>query len=124
MKESEWALLREHYATPYFFGSLALQQTQHVTIELSHVYRQTDHTFINILNEVRENRLTAESLALLNARVGVSLQLSKLSENSENSDYSENSDFPEKPLTAVFSFPFSVFRLSPSSLRSPSGIPP
>ena len=69
VKESEWALLREHYATPYFFGSLALQQTQHVTIELSHVYRQTDHTFINILNEVRENRLTAESLALLNARV-------------------------------------------------------
>ncbi len=87
VKESEWALLREHYATPYFFGSLALQQTQHVTIELSHVYRQTDHTFINILNEVRENRLTAESLALLNARVGVSLQLSKLSENSENSEF-------------------------------------
>ena len=69
VKESEWAMLREYYATPYFFGSLALQQTQHVTIELSHVYRQTDHTFINILNEVRENRLTAESLALLNARV-------------------------------------------------------
>ncbi len=69
VKESEWALLREYYATPYFFGSLALQQTQHVTIELQHVYRQTDHTFINILNEVRENRLTAESLALLNARV-------------------------------------------------------
>ena len=39
VKESEWALLREHYATPYFFGSQALQQTQHVTIELSHVYR-------------------------------------------------------------------------------------
>ena len=89
VKESEWAMLREYYATPYFFGSLALQQTQHVTIELSHVYRQTDHTFINILNEVRENRLTAESLALLNARVGVSLQLSKLSENSENSENSE-----------------------------------
>ncbi|MBR3983928.1 MAG: AAA family ATPase [Bacteroidaceae bacterium] len=69
VKESEWAMLREYYVTPYFFGSLALQQTQHVTIELSHVYRQTDHTFINILNEVRENRLTAESLALLNARV-------------------------------------------------------
>lgn len=93
VKESEWALLREYYRTPYFFGSLALQQTQHVTIELTHVYRQTDHTFINILNEVRENRLTAESLALLNARVGVSSRLSKLSENSENSECSENSEF-------------------------------
>ena len=69
VKENEWALLREYYHTPYFFGSHALQQTQHVTIELTHVYRQTDHTFINILNEVRENRLTSESLARLNSRV-------------------------------------------------------
>ena len=69
VKEGEWTLLREYYRTPYFFGSHALQQTQHVTIELTHVYRQTDHTFINILNEVRENRLTAESLARLNSRV-------------------------------------------------------
>ena len=72
VKESEWALLREYYRTPYFFGSQALQQTQHVTIELTHVYRQTDHTFINILNEVRENRLTPESLARLNSRVATS----------------------------------------------------
>lgn len=79
VKDSEWALLREYYRTPYFFGSLALQQTQHVTIELSHVYRQTDRTFINILNEVRENRLTPASLALLNSRVECS------AESSENS---------------------------------------
>lgn len=84
VKESEWALLREHYATPYFFGSQALQQTQHVTIELSHVYRQTDHTFINILNEVRENRLSAESLALLNDRC-----ISVSSNSSEDSVHSE-----------------------------------
>ena len=68
VKENEWALLREYYHTPYFFGSLALQQTQHVTIELQHVYRQSDISFINILNEVRENRLTSESLAQLNSR--------------------------------------------------------
>ena len=73
VKESEWTLLREYYRTPYFFGSQALQQTQHVTIELTHVYRQTDHTFINILNEVRENRLTPESLARLNSRVAPSI---------------------------------------------------
>ena len=72
VKESEWGLLREYYRTPYFFGSHALQQTRHVTIELQHVYRQTDHTFINILNEVRENRLTPESLARLNSRVATS----------------------------------------------------
>ena len=68
VKESDWTLLREYYRTPYFFGSLALQQTQHVTIELQHVYRQTDTNFINILNEVRENRLTPGGLAMLNSR--------------------------------------------------------
>lgn len=68
VKESEWALLREYYRTPYFFGSHALRQTQHVTIELQHVYRQADRTFINILNEVRDNCLTAHSLGLLNTR--------------------------------------------------------
>ena len=69
VKDGEWSLLREYYRTPYFFGSHALQQTQHVTIELAHVYRQTDRIFIDILNEVRENRLTSESLARLNSRV-------------------------------------------------------
>lgn len=68
VKESEWTLLREYYRTPYFFGSHALQQTQHVTIELQYVYRQSDRTFINILNEVRENCLTPLSLEQLNRR--------------------------------------------------------
>ena len=72
VKESEWAMLREYYSTPYFFGSHALNQTQHVTIELTHVYRQTDRAFVDILNEVRENRLTAEGLSRLNSRVMVS----------------------------------------------------
>lgn len=67
-RESDWTLLREYYTTPYFFGSKALQQTRHVTIELQHVYRQTDTTFVDILNEVRENRLTANGLAMLNSR--------------------------------------------------------
>lgn len=67
-RESDWTLLREYYITPYFFGSKALQQTKHVTIELQHVYRQTDTTFVDILNEVRENRLTDNGLAMLNSR--------------------------------------------------------
>ena len=80
VKDSEWSLLREYYHTPYFFGSHALQQTQHVTIELTHVYRQTDRTFVDILNEVRENRLTSESLARLNSRVAYGQQTGTNSE--------------------------------------------
>ena len=84
VKEGEWALLREYYRTPYFFGSHALQQTQHVTIELTRVYRQSDQAFINILNEVRENRLTAESLARLNSRVATSGKMKDESGKSVN----------------------------------------
>ena len=69
VKDDEWALLREYYDTPFFFGSRALQQTRHVTIELQHVYRQTDQSFIDLLNKVRTGTLTSEDLERLNARV-------------------------------------------------------
>lgn len=61
-------LLRPYYDTPYFFGSHALQQTSYVTIQLTHVYRQQDQVFIDILNHVRDGMPTAEDLARLNAR--------------------------------------------------------
>lgn len=61
-------LLRPYYDTPYFFGSHALQQTSYVTIQLTHVYRQQDQAFIDILNHVRDGVPTAEDLAHLNAR--------------------------------------------------------
>ncbi len=67
-RDEEWNLLREHYASPYFFSSRALEQTEPVTIELKHIYRQSDTTFIDLLNKVRDNRLDAEVLATLNSR--------------------------------------------------------
>lgn len=67
-KDSEWQLLSPYYSTPYFFGSRALQQIQYVTIELKHIYRQQDETFINILAKIRNNRLDAPSLQALNTR--------------------------------------------------------
>jgi len=61
-------LLKPYYDTPYFFGSKALQQIDYVTIQLEHVYRQQDTSFIDILNEVRNGHPTAEALARLNTR--------------------------------------------------------
>lgn len=68
VKQDEWEILRNMYTTPYFFGSHALAETNYVTIELQHVYRQSDAEFIRILNEVRDQNLSARSIELLNQR--------------------------------------------------------
>lgn len=68
VKQQEWDLLRTHYRTPYFFGSLALQKTDAVTIQLKHIYRQADSRFIELLNKVRSNQLDAAVLETLNGR--------------------------------------------------------
>lgn len=67
-KEDEWDLLRKYYDSVYFFSSKALQQTDYISIELQHVYRQSDETFIMLLNKVRSNELDEEAIQLLNAR--------------------------------------------------------
>ena len=61
-------MLKGYYDTPYFFGSKALQQTDYVTIQLDHVYRQQDSSFISILNQIREGNPTEETLRRLNER--------------------------------------------------------
>ncbi|MEM9884657.1 MAG: helix-turn-helix domain-containing protein [Bacteroidota bacterium] len=68
VKPNEWNLMREHYSTPYFFGSLALKATQPISIKLTHIYRQSDPTFIELLNKVRNNQLDQAVLEQLNSR--------------------------------------------------------
>ncbi|MEE4241583.1 MAG: helix-turn-helix domain-containing protein [Desulfopila sp.] len=68
-KSHEWQLLQRYYASPYFFSSIALAKTETLTIELQHIYRQTDLHFIELLNRVRNDALDSRSLAKLNERV-------------------------------------------------------
>lgn len=68
VKDEEWNMLREHYKTLYFFGSHALRNTDPVSIELKHIYRQSDTTFIDLLNKVRDNKIDATVLEALNKR--------------------------------------------------------
>ncbi|MBR4275798.1 MAG: AAA family ATPase [Prevotella sp.] len=65
-RDEEWQLLSLYYSTPYFFSCHVLQNANFVTIELEHVYRQSDAEFIDILNQVRDNTITDASLAKLN----------------------------------------------------------
>ncbi len=68
IRDDDWTLLRPHYETGYFFGSKALGQTPYVSIELTHIYRQTDQRFIDLLNGIREKTITRDQLADLNQR--------------------------------------------------------
>ena len=61
-------LLKPYYDTPYFFSSRALQQINYVTIQLEHIYRQQDMSFIDILNQIRNGHPSAEVLQRLNSR--------------------------------------------------------
>lgn len=70
VKESERYYMAQVYPSPYFFHSKALQNLEYVTIELEKVHRQKDSEFLEILNAVREDRLTQSLLSRLNDRVG------------------------------------------------------
>jgi DNA-directed RNA polymerase subunit F len=67
-KQDEWRLLQQYYESVYFFSSKALGLTELLTIELKHIYRQSDARFIKLLNQVRDNRLDESSIADLNQR--------------------------------------------------------
>jgi len=68
VKEHEWNLLRGYYETVFFFSSKAFQQSYPISIELKHIYRQQDNKFIKILNEIREDELSKESISELQKR--------------------------------------------------------
>ncbi len=67
-KDEEWALLKAHYASPFFFDSKALAELPYLCIELTHVYRQQDDVFVSLLNNIRDNRFDEDTLQALNRR--------------------------------------------------------
>ena len=68
VKDDEWDLLKTCYDSCFFFSSNALKRTDMICIELKHIYRQCDAHFIRLLNRVRDNRLDADTLQVLNTR--------------------------------------------------------
>lgn len=70
--EQERPYMDQVYPSPYFFASKALKRMPYVTIELTHVYRQQDAAFVDLLNHVRDNNIDATTLQALNARVSLS----------------------------------------------------
>ncbi len=68
VKDDEWQILKPYYETCFFFSSLALKRSKFIGIELTHIFRQSDQQFIDLLNKVRENRIDENTLRQLNER--------------------------------------------------------
>lgn len=75
-KAEEWNLLSRYYDSPYFFSSKALREAGFCTIELQHVYRQTDACFLSMLNRIRTRQLDTGLIRELNARYRSETELS------------------------------------------------
>lgn len=67
-------ILRRYYDTPYFFGSHALRSINYVTIELTQVFRQQHREFIDLLNHIRDAKVSTDDIALLNSRYNPTFQ--------------------------------------------------
>lgn len=67
--DENWEILQEFYDTPYFFGARVFSALNLVNIELQKVYRQTDQTFVSLLNSIRNGTIGEKELETLNSRV-------------------------------------------------------
>lgn len=65
IKHDEWDTLKQHYKSPFFFDALVMQHATPLYIELKKIYRQSDLSFINILNNIRNNVVSHEDLEIL-----------------------------------------------------------
>ena len=73
VREEDRQLLRPFYPSSFFFDAKVFHEIQLVSIELRKVYRQSDPTFIGILDHIRTSRVTSVDLQMLNARVNAKL---------------------------------------------------
>lgn len=66
VKDQEWTVLSQFYKSMHFFEAKALQNSGMIYLELDKIFRQQDDVFIRILNNLRDNRATAEDVRVLN----------------------------------------------------------
>jgi hypothetical protein len=69
VKNDEWSILSSYYNGIYFFNSQILSAFPPLVIELTTIFRQKDDEFIELLNNLRNNRFTEQNIALLNSKV-------------------------------------------------------
>ena len=66
IRDEEWRTLKTYYKGKFFFHSHVVQQNPPLYIELSKIFRQTDDTFISVLNNLRNNEISQQDIQTLN----------------------------------------------------------
>jgi hypothetical protein len=74
---AEWEYLKKYYEGMFFFNALSLKNNPPVYVELLHIYRQTDARFIDLLNHLRDNHVSADDIDLLQQFVNPSFDAEK-----------------------------------------------
>ncbi|TDD78179.1 helix-turn-helix domain-containing protein [Flavobacterium caseinilyticum] len=69
IRDEEWRTLKTYYKGKFFFHSHVVQQNPPLYIELSKIFRQTDDTFISVLNNLRNNEISQQDILTLNQYV-------------------------------------------------------
>jgi len=77
VKNEEWEMLKKYYRGMFFFHSHIIQQYPPLYIELDKIFRQTDSEFIEVLNNLRLNKITSNDVQLLNQFVQPNFDLKK-----------------------------------------------
>jgi len=80
VRDEDARILSNCYPGYYFFESKALQKSNFLKVELSHVYRQTDPIFLDILNEIRFGTLSSEHKQVLDNRIDSNIGFQKNNE--------------------------------------------
>ncbi len=68
VKDDEWQLMKDQYASPFFFCAKVMEQHPPLFIELKKIYRQNEQSFIDLLNNIRNNEMSEADYELLNDR--------------------------------------------------------
>lgn len=63
--------LDDTFGGAFFFNAPGIRTSGLVIRELTHIFRQKDPAFIEVLNQVREGRVSMEALSLLNQRADI-----------------------------------------------------
>ena len=62
-------ILRRWYSAPYFFNARVFGEMDLISVELVKVYRQTDRTFVELLDRIRDGKPTQADLFAINSRL-------------------------------------------------------